>query len=101
MAKEKPILDWGTQGTTEKWKSNEKKITSQRVISANFPTLIIKLGILHIGSVVIYSLSQSFFAHHSGNMFYFFLIVVFYAVLKQIEKSYISGNDNEKNLSHS
>lgn len=49
--------------------------------------LIATLGIVHILSVMIYCLSQGFFVHNSGNIFYFFLTVVFYAMLKQAEKT--------------
>ncbi|OOF58223.1 O-antigen ligase family protein [Rodentibacter genomosp. 2] len=48
--------------------------------------LIAALGVEHILSVMIYCLSQGFFAHNSGNIFYFFLTTVFYAMLKQSEK---------------
>lgn len=49
--------------------------------------LIASLGFVHILSVMIYCLSQGFFTHNSGNIFYFFLTTVFYAWLKQAEKS--------------
>lgn len=49
--------------------------------------LMATLGTVHILSVMIYCLSQGFFAHNSGNLFYFFLTVVFYALLKQAEKN--------------
>ncbi|MFC0321987.1 O-antigen ligase family protein [Gallibacterium melopsittaci] len=39
------------------------------------------LGIIHITSVISYGLTQAFFSHNSGNMFYFFLTVLFYAML--------------------
>ncbi|NBH75397.1 O-antigen ligase family protein [Rodentibacter pneumotropicus] len=48
--------------------------------------LIAALGVVHILSVMIYCLSQGFFAHNSGNIFYLFLTTVFYAMLKQSEK---------------
>ena len=31
-------------------------------------------------AVMIYSLSQGFFTHNSGNLFYFFLTIVWYAL---------------------
>ncbi|OOF51345.1 O-antigen ligase family protein [Rodentibacter trehalosifermentans] len=48
--------------------------------------LIATLGTVHIFSIMIYCLSQGFFTHNSGNIFYLFLTVVFYAMLKQAEK---------------
>lgn len=48
--------------------------------------LIATLGTMHISAVMIYCLSQGFFTHNSGNIFYFFLTTVFYALLKQAEK---------------
>ncbi|OOF59544.1 O-antigen ligase family protein [Rodentibacter myodis] len=48
--------------------------------------LLATLGTVHILSVMIYCLSQGFFTHNSGNIFYFFLTIVFYAMLKQAEK---------------
>ncbi|MDH3001186.1 hypothetical protein A1D23_12065 [Chelonobacter oris] len=44
------------------------------------------LGIVHVLAVMFYGLSQTFFAHNSGNTFYFFLIIVFYAAIKNIKK---------------
>ena len=41
------------------------------------------LGVVHILSVMFYGLSQGFFSHNSGNIFYFFLVIVFYAFTKQ------------------
>lgn len=43
--------------------------------------LLATLGIIHITSVMSYGLTQVFFAHNSGNMFYFFLTVLFYAMI--------------------
>ena len=43
--------------------------------------LIATLGTLHVLAVMIYCLSQSFFTHNSGNLFYFFLTIVWYALL--------------------
>ncbi|OOF81669.1 RfaL protein [Rodentibacter ratti] len=48
--------------------------------------LIATLGVVHILSVMVYCLSQGFFTHNSGNIFYLFLTIVFYAMLKQSEK---------------
>ena len=42
--------------------------------------LIAALGTIHVLAVMIYSLSQSFFTHNSGNLFYFFLTIVWYAL---------------------
>lgn len=39
------------------------------------------LGVVHVLSVMAYCLSQGFFMHHSGNMFYFFVTVVLYSML--------------------
>jgi len=41
------------------------------------------LGVVHILSVMFYGMSQGFFSHNSGNIFYFFLVIVFYAFTKQ------------------
>lgn len=43
--------------------------------------LLAILGIIHITSVMSYCLTQDFLDHNSGNMFYFFLIVLFYAMI--------------------
>ncbi|WP_243389247.1 O-antigen ligase family protein [Conservatibacter flavescens] len=50
-------------------------------------TTVAMLGCVHIISVAFYCLSQGFFAHNSGNVFYFFLVIVFYAMLKTTEKA--------------
>ena len=42
--------------------------------------LIATLGTLHVLAVMIYCLSQSFFTHNSGNLFYFFLTIVWYTL---------------------
>ena len=42
--------------------------------------LIAALGTIHVLAVMIYSLSQGFFTHNSGNLFYFFLTMVWYAL---------------------
>ncbi|OOF49338.1 RfaL protein [Rodentibacter trehalosifermentans] len=58
----------------------------------NSPVSVVKLvatlGTVHILSIMIYCLSQGFFTHNSGNIFYLFLTVVFYALLKQAEKTH-------------
>ncbi|MFC0308273.1 O-antigen ligase family protein [Gallibacterium trehalosifermentans] len=51
--------------------------------------LFATLGIIHITSVMSYGLTQVFFAHNSGNMFYFFLTVLFYAMLLSHKKQRI------------
>lgn len=40
------------------------------------------LGITHVVATMCYCLSQGFLTHNSGTIFYFFLIVLFYAMLK-------------------
>lgn len=40
------------------------------------------LGIIHILSIMSYCITQAFLAHNSGNIFYFFLLVVFWAFMK-------------------
>ncbi|MDY4280008.1 MAG: O-antigen ligase family protein [[Pasteurella] mairii] len=45
------------------------------------------LGATHILSTIFYFLSQTFLAHNSGSLFYFFLIVLFYAMLKTNAKT--------------
>ncbi|OOF67558.1 O-antigen ligase family protein [Rodentibacter caecimuris] len=42
---------------------------------------ITTLGIIHIVSTMSYCLTQAFLAHNSGNIFYFFLIGLFYALV--------------------
>lgn len=54
--------------------------------------LVSCLGIIHIISVVSYGLTQVFFAHNSGNMFYFFVVVLFYALLRQLKMSNYQNN---------
>lgn len=44
------------------------------------------LGIIHITSVMSYGLTQVFLGHNSGTMFYFFLTVLFYAMLLENKK---------------
>ena len=45
------------------------------------------LGAVHCLSVTFYCLSQGFFTHNSGNIFYFFLVIVFYAVLQSLNST--------------
>lgn len=54
--------------------------------------LLATLGMIHITSVMSYGLTQVFFAHNSGNMFYFFLTVLFYAMLLEYKKQTIHLN---------
>ncbi|OOF51195.1 RfaL protein [Rodentibacter genomosp. 1] len=56
--------------------------------SASFDVkLVATLGTVHILSIMIYCLSQGFLTHNSGNIFYLLLTVVFYAMLRQAEKT--------------
>ena len=43
--------------------------------------LISILGIVHVLSMIIYCMTQSFLAHNSGNIFYFFVLFLFYAFM--------------------
>ncbi|VTU07129.1 O-antigen polymerase [Actinobacillus indolicus] len=45
------------------------------------------LGFIHIFSTMFYFLSQTFLAHNSGSIFYFFLVVIFYSLIKIKENS--------------
>ncbi|QPB41976.1 O-antigen ligase family protein [Rodentibacter haemolyticus] len=63
-----------------------RKFSRRLNSSSSEVKLLATLGTVHILSVMIYCLSQGFFTHNSGNLFYFFLTVVFYAMLKQTEK---------------
>ncbi|UAY77654.1 O-antigen ligase family protein [Pasteurella canis] len=127
MAKEKPILGWGSEGTnTERKKQVELGVISsfagqfehahnqylddlskrgslgllsllciflvplyhfvQHLKTAFLEQKTIALlGIVHIISTMFYCISQSFFTHNSGNVFYFFLILIFYGALKAFE----------------
>ncbi|AWX13215.1 RfaL protein [Mergibacter septicus] len=51
--------------------------------------LLASLGIIHILSVISYGATQVFFGHNSGNMFYFFVLVLFYALLEQLKQEEI------------
>lgn len=44
------------------------------------------LGIMHIISVMSYCLSQGFLSHNSGNIFYFFLVTIFYAMMRTVQR---------------
>ena len=43
---------------------------------------ITTLGIIHILSIMSYCITQAFLSHNSGNIFYFFLLVVFWTFMK-------------------
>ncbi|MEE3609263.1 O-antigen ligase family protein [Avibacterium paragallinarum] len=45
-------------------------------------------GTVHIISTMCYNLSQGFFAHNSGNTFYFLSVIIFYAAIKVQEKKH-------------
>lgn len=45
------------------------------------------LGTTHILSTIFYFLSQTFLAHNSGSLFYFFIVILFYAMLKTSSKT--------------
>ncbi|MFU2114427.1 O-antigen ligase family protein [[Pasteurella] aerogenes] len=45
------------------------------------------LGFIHIFSTMFYFLSQTFLAHNSGSIFYFFLVIIFYSLIKIKENS--------------
>lgn len=42
------------------------------------------IGIVHVVSAMIYCLTQSFLTHNSGSIFYFFLLIIFYCVIKDV-----------------
>ncbi|QLB20567.1 hypothetical protein A6B43_03000 [Vespertiliibacter pulmonis] len=48
------------------------------------------LGIIHIIAILLYCLSQTFFAHNSGSIFYFFIIIILYEALSK------SSSDHQK-----
>ena len=54
----------------EKNKQNNKRIK-----------FITTLGIVHILSTMSYCLTQAFISHNSGNIFYFFVLFLFYAFM--------------------
>ncbi|EER47360.1 hypothetical protein AM305_08534 [Actinobacillus minor NM305] len=45
------------------------------------------LGFIHIFSTIFYFLSQTYLAHNSGSIFYFFLVIIFYSLIKVKENS--------------
>ncbi|MGV6987389.1 O-antigen ligase family protein [Testudinibacter sp. P80/BLE/0925] len=45
------------------------------------------LGIVHVLAVMSYGVSQGFFAHNSGNTFYFFSVIVFYAAVYSVKNA--------------
>lgn len=49
--------------------------------------LVATLAVIHIISVMFYSLTQAFLTHNSGHIFYFFLIFIFYSLLKDKNQS--------------
>lgn len=56
--------------------------------------LLSTLGIIHILSVMSYSLTQTFLAHNSGNIFYFFVLFVLYSAIYIQKQNY--ANQIEK-----
>ncbi|OOS00189.1 hypothetical protein B0187_03335 [Haemophilus paracuniculus] len=52
--------------------------------------LLSTLGIVHIISVMSYSLTQSFLAHNSGNIFYFFVLFVLYSAIYIQKQNYVN-----------
>lgn len=51
------------------------------------------LGSVHCLSVIFYSLSQGFFTHNSGSIFYFFLVVVFYGLLHSLKSGQLNRTE--------
>ena len=43
--------------------------------------LLTTLGIVHVLATMSYCLTQTFLAHNSGNIFYFFVLIIFYALM--------------------
>ena len=43
--------------------------------------LLTTLGIIHVLATMSYCLTQTFLAHNSGNIFYFFVLIIFYALI--------------------
>lgn len=43
--------------------------------------LLTTLGIVHVLSTMSYCLTQAFLTHNSGNIFYFFVLIIFYALI--------------------
>ncbi|MGQ0287276.1 O-antigen ligase family protein [Pasteurellaceae bacterium 22721_9_1] len=124
MAQEKPLLGWGTAGSTEQRKLQAKQKLVHPVIarfthahnqylddlskrgilgliallgilgvplcyfakSLSSSNIAIKLtallGTIHVVAVGCYGLSQGFFTHNSGSIFYFLVVIILYASLK-------------------
>ena len=45
------------------------------------------LGIMHLLSHLFYFMSQSFLAHNSGSLFYFFVCIIFYSLIRSSRSS--------------
>ena len=43
--------------------------------------LLTTLGIVHVLATMSYCLTQTFLAHNSGNIFYFFVLIIFYTLI--------------------
>lgn len=124
MAKERPLLGWGSQGSMEQRKQQaEQHLVSPAIVifehahnqylddlskrgiigllallaiflvplryftkylkNSNLEIKTIALlGSLHILSVMCYCISQGFFTHNSGSIFYFLMTIVFYSLLR-------------------
>lgn len=50
-----------------------------------------QLGVIHILCTMIYSLTQSFLNHSSGAIFYSFMIILFYSIVKYQNKHFIEA----------
>ncbi|WP_439240082.1 O-antigen ligase family protein [Lonepinella sp. BR2474] len=125
MAKEKPLLGWGAEGSNQQRKEQAKQKLVNPIVGhfthahnqylddlskrgilgllALLGILLIPLryfwkhtasqhatikltallGTIHIISVIFYGLSQGFFAHNSGTIFYFLVTMIFYGALKE------------------
>ena len=55
-----------------------RKVVGQRNKRIKFISI---LGIIHVLSTIIYCMSQAFLAHNSGNIFYFFVLFLFYSFM--------------------
>lgn len=49
------------------------------------------LGITHVLATMTYCLTQAFFAHNSGTMFYFFVVILFLGLQKNAQKRALVG----------
>ena len=45
------------------------------------------LGVMHLLSHLFYFMSQSFLAHNSGSLFYFFVCIIFYSLIRSSRSS--------------